>query len=79
MKHTMKFSQLRGEGYELEKALPLEIEEFLTELATFPTAIPGACEAYARAAATLLLEKYCGMSRIHSNVLPGRFGEAPCA
>jgi hypothetical protein len=42
----------------MSKPLPLDVEEFLYALGTFEQAVPGAFEAYAKTAATLLWEKY---------------------
>jgi len=55
----------------VDNPIPHDIEYFLTELTTFEADAPGAFEAYARAAATLLYNKYCVWQNSSMDVLPG--------
>ena len=55
----------------MDNPIPHDIEYFLTELTTFEADAPGAFEAYARAAATLLYNKYCVWQNSSMDVLPG--------
>jgi len=54
----------------MDNPIPYDIEHFLTELTTFDVNAPGAFEAYARAAATLLYNKYCVWQDSSMTVLP---------
>lgn len=54
----------------MNELIPYDIEYFLTELNTFPTDAPGACEAYARAVASLLYTKYCVLQSPSLRIMP---------
>ena len=54
----------------MNRLIPEDIESFLFELGTFKTDVPGAYEEYARAAASLLFDKYVILREPSLQILP---------